>query len=169
MKPPEILLDVNGLLSAAGDRHEALVDLLGRYIIWLRSSAIERSRRIIGESDEKDSLGLLRWKKFEGVANMTNEGQSAACMFAEATVDRFIELLLTLLAGTGVDQRIDPSHAVRFRLDMEIVDIESDEVILTETVNRGGKKFFVSYWGRWLNRAVVVQPAPSTRDDAQGD
>jgi len=43
-------------------------------------------------------------------------------------------------------------HAVRFQLDMEIFDVESLEVVDRETINRGGKRFFADYWGRWLNR-----------------
>lgn len=165
MNPPEIIFDVRDLEKDSVKRHEALVDLLGQYIMWLRSSAIDRSRRIIGESDGKDWLGLVRWKRFEGVAELTSEEQAAACDFAEATVDRFIELLLTLFAGTGVDQRIGPCHAVRFRLDIEVLDVETGEVALSETVNRGGKKFFASYWGRWLNRATSVKPTSSSQNE----
>jgi hypothetical protein len=160
--PPALMLDPAILTLDASERHEALVDLFGRYVMWLRSAALESSRGALVDPEAKQRLGLLRWQRYERVAGMTDEQVEGACLFAEATVDRFIELLLTMLAGTGVDQRVGPSLASRFKLDIEIVDVDTEDVVLRETVNRGGRKFFVSYWGRWLN-ASQASP-PSTTD-----
>ena len=72
-------------------------------------------------------------------------------LLAEETVNGFLERLLWSLGDEGIDSRIGQSHAYRFRIEMEIVDLESEEVVQSETINRGGK-FFGSYWGKWLDR-----------------
>ncbi len=161
---PRIDLDFDQLPSNLTERHEALVDILGQYIMWLRNRSVDSSRKVIETSDAEEKLGSIRWKRYANVSNMTRDQQHAACQFAEATVDRFIQLLLTMLSGTGVDQQLGSSHAVRFKLDMEILDVESRETVASETVNRGGAKFFADYWGRWLNRFPPRKPdGESTR------
>jgi hypothetical protein len=57
-----------------------------------------------------------------------------------------------MLGGTGVDQRLGDEHAIRFKLDLEICRVDTHDVVEVETLNRGGKKFFGDYWGRWINR-----------------
>jgi hypothetical protein len=109
--------------------------------------------RELAESEEaREKLGTIRRKKYDELAALTPEQQDVACKISVATVDRFIQLFLTMLAGTGVDQRLGNDYAIRFKLDMEICDVENVEVIDRETINRGGKKLFSDYWGRWLNQ-----------------
>jgi hypothetical protein len=162
-RPPQIDLDFNAVPNDANVRHEALLDVLGQYIMWLRNWSVDSSKRVIEASDSAEKLGAIRWKRYADVATMTRDQQYAACQFAEATVDRFILLLLTMISGTGVDQRLGSSHAVRFKLDIEILDVESRETVASETLNRGGRKFFADYWGRWLNRFS----ASSTTSDSE--
>ncbi len=151
-RSPYIDVKFDQLPHDARQRHEVLVDVLGQYIIWLRNSSVDSSRHMISSPGAKGKLGEIRWKGYEGVANMPAEHQKAACELAEATVDRFIQLVLTMLSGTGVDQRLGSSHAVRLKLDMEILDVKSEEIVASDTLNRGGEKFFADYWGRWINR-----------------
>jgi len=45
-----------------------------------------------------------------------------------------------------------PEDYVRSRgVELEIVDVRTEEVVECETINRGGR-FFGKNWGRWLNR-----------------
>jgi hypothetical protein len=53
-------------------------------------------------------------------------------------------------------------HAFRFRVEMEIVDVQTGEIVETETINRG-EKFFGKYWGRWLNRYSSQTTAGTTK------
>jgi hypothetical protein len=57
-----------------------------------------------------------------------------------------------MLSGQGFDDSIGANHVFRYRLEMEICDIKTGQVVYEEVLNRGGKKFFPEYWGRWLNR-----------------
>lgn len=151
-RPPYIDIEFGQLPQDPRERHEVLLDVLGQYMVSLRNWSVDSSRKVVSTPEAKEKLGNIRWKRYEGVASMPPEQQQAACQLAEATVDRFIQLLLTMLSGTGVDQRLGSSHAARFKLDMEILDVQSEEIVGSETLNRGGQKFFADYWGRWMNR-----------------
>jgi len=72
-------------------------------------------------------------------------------LLVEETLNGFAERLVWDLGDEGTDARMGSRHAYRFRVEMEIVDVETGELVEEETINRGGK-FFGSYWGRWLNR-----------------
>jgi hypothetical protein len=82
-------------------------------------------------------------------------------LLAEATLNGFLERFAWLLGDEGTDARMGSRHAYRFRVEMEIVDVETGEVVDQETINRGGK-FFGSYWGRWLNRYSSVMSTRAT-------
>lgn len=151
-RPPQIDIDFADLPSDPRERHEVLVDLFGRYLFWLRNWTVSATRELAESEEARDKLGTIRRKKYDELAALTPEQQDVACKISEATVDRFIQLFLTMLAGTGVDQRLGNDHAIRFKLDMEICDVENVELVDQETINRGGKKFFAAYWGRWLNQ-----------------
>jgi hypothetical protein len=151
-RPLKIEIDFANLPSDPRERHELLVDLFGRYIFWLRNWTVNATRELAESEVAREKLGTVRRKKYDKIAALTPEQQSVVCEISEATVDRFIQLFLTMMADTGVDQRLGNDHAIRFKLDMEICDIESVKVVDQETINRGGKKFFPEYWGRWLNQ-----------------
>lgn len=72
-------------------------------------------------------------------------------LLVEETLNGFAERLVWNLGDEGTDARLGTHHAYRFRVVMEIVDIETGELVEEETINRGGK-FFGSHWGRWLQR-----------------
>lgn len=151
-RPPQIDIDFATLPSDPRERHEVLVDLFGRYVLWLRNWTVRATGELTESEEARDKIGTIRREKYDDLAALTPEQQDVARKISEATVDRFIQLLLTTLAGTGVDQRLGNDHAIRFKLDMEICDVENGEVVDQETINRGGKKFFADYWGRWRNQ-----------------
>lgn len=159
--PIKIDIDFDSLPQDIIKRHEVMVDILGQYVMWLRNWSVDSSRRIVTTHGAANQLGAIRWKRYESVAALSPSEKDGACKFSEATVDRFIELLLTLFSATGTDQRLGTSHAIRFKLDMEILEVDSEEVVAVETLNRGGRKFFADYFGRWLNR----QCPPTTEGD----
>ena len=150
-RPPTIEVNFVDLPTDPKERHEMLVDVFGRYLFWLRNWSVDATRQLAESQEAREELGTIRRKKYDDFSALTPEQREMVCKVSEATVDRFIQLFLTLLAGTGVDQRFGSDHAIRFKLDMEICDVENADVVEQETVNRGGKKFFADYWGRWLN------------------
>lgn len=133
------------------ERHEAFVDLFGQFLLWLRNWAIDASRKFVVSEEARETLGAIRRKPFDGVAALPPEQREAAMLLVEEAVNGFAERLVWFFGDEGTDLRFGSGHAYRFRIEMEIVDIETGEIVDKETINRGGK-FFGSYWGRWLNR-----------------
>jgi len=80
------------------------------------------------------------------------EQREAAMLLVDETLNGFTERLAWCLGDKGTDARLGKQHAYRFRVVMEIVDVETHEIVEEATINCGGKKFFGDYWGRWLNR-----------------
>lgn len=150
--PLHIQTEFSDLPSDAAERYEVLVDCFGQYFFWLRNWVREGSRNLIDSEHTRRKLGSIRREPFQTVATMTAENREAALAFAHAVVDEFCRHLIWFLGGRGTDFRLGSRHAYRFHVTMEIVDVETDEVVQTETVSVGGKKFFGDYWGRWLNR-----------------
>jgi len=62
-----------------------------------------------------------------------------------------------MLAEASIDQRLGKDHAFQFKLDIEISNFDNGDVVEKATINRGGKKFFADYWGRWLNQFATSQ------------
>jgi hypothetical protein len=151
-RPFAITHNYDTLPTDPRERHEIFVDFFGQFIMWLRNWSISASTTLIGSEEARAGIGTIRRKYYDGVAQMDCEQRDAAMMLAEDTVNGFAERLIWFLGGQGTDLRCGPNHAFRFQVVMEIIDVESNEVVEQETISAGGKKFFGSYWGRWLNR-----------------
>lgn len=149
---PPSSTDLSALPREPTARHEALLEILGQHLIWLRNCSIQAAEKVIETPSAAEGMGRVHWERFAGVASMTPEQRKASLSFAEATTDRFIQLLLTSLGGTGVEHKLGKSHAFNIKLDLEILDVSSRCVIETHTLSRGGEKFFADYWGHWLFR-----------------
>lgn len=151
MPPFSFQKELSELPSDPSARHEEFVDFFGQFLFWLRNSSLERCRELIESEDSRQALGAIHRQYYERVAQMPKKGQEAAVLLVEATLDGFIKHFAWLLGDEGTDARFGSQHAYRFRVEMEIVDVETGQVIEEQAVNRGGR-FFGSYWGRWLNR-----------------
>ena len=152
MRPPKFEVSFEDLPSDPEKRHEVLVDLFGEYMFWVREQAATRMRSLIESDEERSELGTLFWGVFEDAARLSDEERIVTIRLAESAISTFAGLFLTMIAGQGFDDSLGPRHVFRYRLDMEICDAETGQVVYEETINRGGKKFFPEYWGRWLNR-----------------
>ena len=133
-------------------RHEELVDVFGKFLIWQRNRTLDVVRRLVESSEARDQLGSLRRAPYDAVAQLESTERSAVSDIAEETLNCFLERLLWALGDEGVDARFGSRHAYRFRLQLEIVDSQSGEIIEDRAINRGGKRFFGSNWGRWWNK-----------------
>ena len=149
--PPSFDIEPFDLSPNDKRRHEELVDLFGKFMFWIRNWSLRKSSSLLESEEARDKLGTIRRRYFDGVANMAAEDKEAALLFAEGTLDSFLEMLIWSLGNEGSDARLSKRYAYRFEIKMEIIDVESGDTIHTESINRGGK-FFGSYWGRWLNR-----------------
>lgn len=133
------------------ERHEILVDCFGEFLFWLRNWALESSRELINSEAIREKIGNVRRKHYEGASQLNAEDRQAAMLLVEETLNSFLERLIWFLGNEGSDALFGTHHAYRFRVELEIVDIDTGNIVLEETINRGGK-FFGSNWGRWLNR-----------------
>ncbi len=57
-------------------------------------------------------------------------------LLAEETVNGFAERLIRLLGNEGTDSRFGARHAYRFKFTLEIVEVETGEVVEEETINQ---------------------------------
>jgi hypothetical protein len=151
-KPPEIAHGLEALSTDPKARHEELVDIFARYILWARELVIRSSTRLAESAEERERLGRLFRAPFERMGDLDTNQRIAAYEFMKACLDSFAREVLGIIGNEGLDLGLGIKHAVRFRLDIEICDVETGQVVETETISRGGEKFLPDYWGRWLNQ-----------------
>ncbi|HVC97215.1 MAG TPA: hypothetical protein VND64_26280 [Pirellulales bacterium] len=95
---------------------------------------------------------MILKQPYEDVAGSSDVERDRALRLAEASNDALLKLVLQVLAHRGSDFHYGQGHAVRFRVVMELIKTETDEIVHEEIINRGGQKHFADYWGKWLNR-----------------
>jgi hypothetical protein len=134
------------------ERHEVLVDLFGQYLFWVRNQTVERMTALVESVEDREKLGRIHRAAYEETAKLSPEDRQRAYRLVESMLGVFAKKILTMISGQGFDDPIGPRHVFRYRLDMEVCDSETGDVVFEETINRNGEKFFPEYWGRWLNR-----------------
>ena len=139
------------LPTATQDRHAVFVDNFGRWLFSIRNQSLAATRRLVDDETARRALGAVRCKPYGDIAAVAPEQRDAAVALSQAALDGFIERLLWALGDEGVDCRFDEQYAYRFRVQTEIVNASTMEVVEDAAVNRGGP-FFGKNWGRWLNR-----------------
>jgi hypothetical protein len=136
------------------DRHEVLVDLFGRYIMWLRDWTNDSTKSLVRDRDVREKLGTILRQPYDEASQLAEIDRERAVRLAEASTDAFIRRLLQVLSHQGMDFQYGIEHVVRFRLEMEILTKDNREIVHEEVINRGGRKHFADYWGKWLNRFI---------------
>lgn len=157
MGPPELSTTFEQLPLDPTARHEALVDVFGECLFSARDSVLQSTRSLAESSQARDRLGEVFRAPFQRIGELDSSDREAAYEFAGICVGTFAREILVLLANRGIDVRFGANHAVRFRLDIEICSSDTGEIIETQTINTGGKKFLADYWGRWLNRFRTIR------------
>ena len=147
-------IDVAMLLSDENtdERHELLVDLFGSYLMWMRNRAIDSTKELASFSESREKLGRIHREPFDQAAQLSSQDLERAIELSMVTVDSFAQLFLKVLAHRGIDFSLGKNNALRFRLDMEIIEKDTEEIVYEDTINRDCEKHFGDYWGRWLNR-----------------
>ena len=164
-KPPKIVLEYADLPVDPASRHEVFVDFFGRFFFWIRNLSLGAARKLIESEEARQRLGSIRRKYYDRVAAMTPEQRAAAVSFADEAVNGFAERLIWFLDGRGTDLRFGSRHAYRFQIEIEVVDVETNEVVEKETVSIGGERFFGKYWGRWLNKYPLAEPISASENE----
>jgi len=144
-------IDFESLPDSGSDRHKAFVDMFGEFLLWHRNRCFDAARRLVQDEDAREAVGRIRSEVYTKVANLGNSEREVAIEFSVEVVNGFIERLLYALGDEGFDARLGSEHAYRYRVELEVVDLSSGEVVEVDTINRGGR-FFGANWGAWLNR-----------------
>jgi hypothetical protein len=152
MRPLKIQAGLDALPTEAKARHEALVDIFAQHLFWARNAVLASSRGLAESAQERQRLGRLFRTTFENLGNLEPPQREAAYDFTKACLDSFARELLRLIGNEGLDLKLGVQHALKFHLDVEILDTETGDVVESETISSGGDKFLPDYWGRWLNR-----------------
>jgi hypothetical protein len=150
-KPLSFEIDPTTLPADPAERHEVVVDVFGRFLLWLRNWSLQSTKERVESEQAREKLGSIRGRLYEAVAAFAPQDRAAALAMTEEVLNTFCERLAYSLGDEGIDAKLGPGYAYRFRVTLEIVDDATGRIANEEAVNRGGK-FFGSYWGRWLNR-----------------
>jgi hypothetical protein len=150
-RPPQLSFDFSNIPADPASRNELFSDLLGTYIMWTRQSVLSSLRTKVNSEESRRDLGTLFRAVYDNVGSMAPDKREMALKLAERAIDNFAQDLLLLLSHRGGDLRLSDGHVIQFRLDMEILDPNTDTVVATEAVNRG-RTYLPGRWGRWLNR-----------------
>ncbi|AMV38609.1 hypothetical protein [Planctomyces sp. SH-PL62] len=134
-------------------RHEAIVDLFGRYLMWLRRRNHESTRTLTEDSVARSKLGAIQRRPFDGASELADDEREVAILLAEASADRFIRSFFHFLNHQGTDFPLGEGHHLRFRLEVEVSRNRDGEIVERDVINRGGARCLHDYWGRWINRA----------------
>jgi hypothetical protein len=152
MTPPPVLpLRLDQLPKEKRARRQSLQDIFGAYLMWNRSHVLEAAKKRVDSEDARSRLGTIHRKPYDDIASLEDGVRVAALKLAEKCLDDFAVLMLALLAGNGVDLRLESGEAVRFPMDIEVLDVVSRKAILRERIGAGAG-FLPDCWGRWLNR-----------------
>jgi hypothetical protein len=151
--PPVIESSPEQLPSDPEMLHEYLVDIFGRYLFWAMRDALRKTKTLVENPDERRKVGHLMQKAYsDASSNLNPEQQRIALDLANKTMESFAKNILAILTSQGITLRMAENHAIQFSLSLEIRDTEDLKLLLSEEINRNGKKAFMSYWGRWLNQ-----------------
>jgi hypothetical protein len=102
-------------------------------------------------SSSSDSCRCVGWVDEGSHLVALQDDKEAAIALAESTVDKFLQALLPMFGNTGVDDKLNVEQAIQFRLVVDIVTTNSEELIYTKTLSRGARQFCADYWGKWIN------------------
>ena len=169
MRPPTLPFRLIDLPVDENEKTTCLADIFGAYLMWNRAQVMEAAKKRIGSQEARGTLGAIFRKPYDDVAALGEGERAAALALAEKCVDDFAILMLALLAHQGVDVRLESGEAVRFPLDIEVVDATSRDIVLHQSIGHAG--FLPDNWGRWLNRNPFTRRvAPSEdRGDSEGN
>lgn len=152
ISPPCFPFEFSDLPIDPKARHEVLVSVFGSMLMSMRNQSLSRIANLVENKSLRDQVRTVDRCVYEDIAGLPPEGQEAVQKLMKKGVDLFARTVLTMLSGDGSQKKLGSSHAVNYRLVMEVLTVDGGEIILEEIINRGGEKFFPEYWGRWLNQ-----------------
>jgi hypothetical protein len=164
-RPPTFPFRLNDFQADVSGKAQSFQDVFGAYLMWNRQHVMETAAKRISSGAARADLGNIFRRAYDEVAALGDHERAAALKLAEKCVDDFAILMLALLAHNGVDVRLESGEAIRFPLDIEVVDVDSRNVVLREQIAPGAGSFLPDNWGRWLNKNPFKQQVTALEDE----
>jgi len=155
MRPSTSTPDFDTLPSDTNERHEAVIEILGRHLFALRNQAIATvTSSVCATQESRSQMGSFHRAEYDAVAALPPNVRDAALALSQKSVDLFLQYLLTLFTHSGLSTDIGagPEHAIAYEIVLKFIRCDNLEPVESHTVNKDGEKVFSEYFGRWLNR-----------------
>jgi hypothetical protein len=160
---PTVKITFECLPADAKERHEALIDLFGQHVFWMRNHVGEKVEQLLQDPELRKKLGRIPAEPYEQVATLGKEVENKAKALARAAVDQFIREMMSLLMNRGVGTKLGEDHCIKYELNLEIHRIPKDEefadgerepdtLVEYDTINIDGRRAFSQYFGTWILR-----------------
>jgi hypothetical protein len=163
--PPTLPLKISDMPANERDKLRWLQDIFGAFLMWNRSSVIDKAKKRINSDNQRAHLGTVFRKAYDDVASLGDRERDAAIKLAEKCVDDFAISMLALLAHNGVEQRLESGEAIRFPTEIEIVEVNTGKTAFRAKLAPGAGSFMPDRWGHWLNK----NPFKKTIDPLAGE
>jgi hypothetical protein len=164
--PPVIDRAYSDLPADPTERHRFLSDAFGKYLLWAMQKSEEDVKRLVESEPDREKMGRVPAQPFKRAAEALNhEQKQVTYALTREALALFARRLLGILTAQGVSHRLGTSHAIQFRLVLEIRDVENLDLIDEEVINRGGDRAFFTQWGRWLRQNQPGGDAPANNPE----
>jgi hypothetical protein len=149
--PPPVDLTFGDVPTDPRAKHELLVRIFGSYLAWAFSEASKISKDFVESTEKRKELSPAGQRYYEEISmTLPDEMKPLLYKFGDAELKNFAKIIMVMLTAQGISHRFGDHHAIRFKLIMEIIDVETASVQLEEIINRGGRKSFMHYLDEWL-------------------
>lgn len=148
-------VDVPLVIQNAKERG-ALTDAFGKLVMHMRKRVVDSARRKVDSEEERTEMGAVFRRIYDAVAAMDPDARERALKLSERCADNMAKEFLMLLANRGHDLRISDNHAIRFRMNIEVVDVVTGDVVLSHPAD-DSPGYLPQLWGRWINRFTVKE------------
>jgi len=146
---------LDSIATDSKKRHEAFIEIFGCQVFSIRNDVLERTQALIeAPQNTRDEMGAIYTKEYTAASQLSAEGQEVSLNLARKVVDSFLCDLLLLLThhGQSTDLALGSTHAIAYKLLLQVIQKTDLQSVEEHTINDGGEKVFYEYYGRWLNR-----------------
>jgi hypothetical protein len=151
-KYPELGARFEDLPQDTAERLDSFVEFFGHHLVWTRDLVLSRVRECFSSTERTQQLSEDSRKIYEEIGRANPETQRLALGLAKETADFLLYWLLALLANIGIDFKLDEKHVIWYKLILQICNIETDQVVEEQLMNRDLRDYLPDYLQRWLGK-----------------
>jgi hypothetical protein len=151
MRPPNANIDESSIFTAGEQRRQIFIDLFGFYMVWARAFVLQQAKGLVESEALRSSLGTIMRVPYERVSKLNLDQQEDTFRLSEKCVDQFAMQMLGFLTNSGNDVRVSNRYSYRLKIDVEIYDVETGELVASENINKS-IIYLPKFWFKWVNR-----------------